>query len=141
MFVSAPQVAILSGNAELTATTTDVFGNVVTNATISNTAIGAGTVDAAFGSYVTADKVYKATFTSGAVAGNAVVESKITASAVSGLPKPTTSRMSKIVVADLAGQVAVLQTKVATMVTAKKYNNLVVKYNKITRGKKAKLVK
>mgnify|MGYP006978523516 FL=1 len=43
LFVTAPKVANLSGTAELTATTTDVFGNVVTNASITNAAVGSGT--------------------------------------------------------------------------------------------------
>jgi hypothetical protein len=139
LFVSAPRVANLSGDVELTATATDVFGNVVTDATISNTAIGAGTVDAAFGSYVDADKVYKATFTAGAVAGNAVVESKITASAVAGLPKPVTSRMSTIIVANLADQVEILSKKLTK--AEKKFNKLAKKWNKKFPTKKVKLIK
>jgi hypothetical protein len=43
--------------------------------------------------------------------------------------------------ADLATQIANLEAKLANTVSKAKYNNLVVKYNKITRGKKAKLVK
>jgi hypothetical protein len=110
----------------------------VTDATISNTAIGAGTVGV-FGSYVTADKVYKATFTAGAVAGSAVVESKITASAVSGLAKPITSSMSTIIVADLADQVEILSKKLTK--AEKKFNKLAKKWNKKFPTKKVKLIK
>jgi hypothetical protein len=139
LYVKAPRVANISGTVKLTATATDVFGNVVTNATIANVALGAGTVDANFGSYVTADKLYEATFTAGAVAGTAVVESKITASAVAGLAKPVTSVMSTIVVADLADQVAILSDKLTK--AEKKFNRLAKKWNKKFPKKKVKLVK
>jgi hypothetical protein len=136
--VKAPRVANLSGTVEVTATATDVFGNVVTDASISNTAIGAGTIGV-FGSYVTADKVYKATFTAGAVAGTAVVESKITASAIAGLPKPVTSVMSTIAVADLADQVTILSDKLTK--TEKRFNKLAKKWNKKFPKSKVKLIK
>jgi hypothetical protein len=145
LFVTAPKVANLSGTAELTATTTDVFGNVVTNASIATAAVGAGTIGS-FGSYVTADKVYKATFTAGAVAGTAVVESKISPTAVVGLPKPVTSVMSTIVVANLADQVAVLSSALVAAEAAvakakKKHNKLARKWNRANPTKKVKLIK
>jgi hypothetical protein len=145
LFVTAPRVANLSGTAELTATATDVFGNVVTNASIATAAVGAGTIGS-FGSYVTADKVYKATFTAGAVAGTAVVESKISPTAVVGLPKPVTSVMSTIVVANLADQVAVLSSALAVAEAAvakanKKHNKLARKWNRANPTKKVKLIK
>jgi hypothetical protein len=43
--------------------------------------------------------------------------------------------------ASLEAQIASLEAKLANSVSKAKYNNLVKKYNKITRGKKAKLVK
>jgi hypothetical protein len=147
LFVTAPKVANLGGTAEVTATTTDVFGNVVTNATITNASVGSGTLGA-FGSYVTADKVYKATFTATSVAGTAVVESSISASAVAGLPKPVTSVMHTIVVANLAEQVTVLAEKVAALqvivdrkVSKKKYNTLARKWNRANPTDKVKLKK
>lgn len=138
LYVKSAKVANLSGTTKLTATTTDVFGNAVTDATITNVAIGAGTVGN-FGSYVTADKLYEATFTAGATAGTAVVESKITASAVTGLPKPITSVISTIAVADLAGQVEVLSEKLTA--AEKKFNKLAKKWNKKFPNKKVKLIK
>jgi hypothetical protein len=136
--VVAPVVANLGAAVELTATVTDVFGNAVTNASISSTVIR-GTVGSF--SYDATDKRYEATLTVPTTVGTTVIANTITASAVTGLAKPATEVVSNISVADLAGQVAVLQAKVSTMVTAKKYNNLVKKFNKITKGKKAKLVK
>jgi hypothetical protein len=136
--VVAPIVANLGAAVEIVATVTDVFGNAVTDASISSTVIR-GSIGAF--SYDATDKRYEATLTAPATAGTTVIANTITASAVTGLPKPATEVISNISVADLAGQVAVLQAKVSTMVTAKKYNNLVKKYNKITKGKKAKLVK
>jgi hypothetical protein len=138
LVVVAPSVANLGAAVELTATVTDVFGNAVTNASISSAVIR-GTVGAF--SYDATDKRYEATLTAPTTAGTTVIANTITASAVAGLAKPATEVVSNISVADLAGQVAVLQAKVSTMVTAKKYNNLVKKFNKITKGKKAKLVK
>jgi len=147
LYVSAPKVANLGGTVEVTATTTDVFGNVVTDAhsNIANTSIGAGSL-AAFGAYVTADKVYKATFTAGAVAGTAVVESKLTTNAVVGFPKPITSVISTIVVADLAGQVDSLTAQVAKLErqlanAKKKHNALAKKWNKKFPKSKVKLLK
>jgi len=138
LYANAPKVANLGGTVEVTATATDVFGNAVTDASISNVAIGAGTIGA-FGSYVTNDKVYKATFTAGAVAGTAVVESKITASAVDGLPKPITSVMSTIAVANLADQVTILSGKLTK--AEKKFNKLAKKWNKKFPKSKVKLIK
>ena len=136
--VVAPVVANLGAAVEIVATVTDVFGNAVTDASISSTVIR-GSIGAF--SYDATDKRYEATLTAPATAGTTVIANTITASAVTGLAKPATEVISNISVADLAGQVAVLQAKVSTMVTAKKYNSLVKKYNKITKGKKAKLVK
>jgi hypothetical protein len=145
LFVTAPKVANLGGTAEVTATTTDVFGNVVTNASITNASVGSGTLGA-FGSYVTADKVYKATFTASATAGTAVVQSSISPTAVAGLPKPIVSVMNTITVANLADQVAVLSATLATAEAAlakatKKHNNLAKRWNKANPRKKVKLIK
>jgi hypothetical protein len=136
--VSAPVVANLGAAVEVTALVTDVFGNAVTNASISSVVIR-GSIGSF--SYDSVDKRYEATLTAPATAGTTVLANTITASAVAGLAKPATEIVSNITVADLAGQVAALQAQVATMVTAKKYNNLVKRFNKITKGKKAKLVK
>jgi hypothetical protein len=138
LFVVAPLVANLGAFVEVTATVTDVFGNAVTNASISSTVIR-GSIGAF--SYDATDKRYEATLTAPATAGTTVLANTITATAVAGLAKPATEVVSNISVADLAGQVAVLQAQLAAMVTSKKYNKLVKKFNKITKGKKAKLVK
>jgi hypothetical protein len=58
-----------------------------------------------------------------------------------GLPAAKTMAFKTISVRSLEDQVAALQAQLANTVSKAKYNNLVVKYNKITRGKKAKLVK
>jgi hypothetical protein len=136
--VTAPTVANLGAAVELTALVTDVFGNAVTNATISSTVIR-GTAGSF--SYDATDKRYEATLTAPATAGTTVIANTITASPVVGLAKPVTEVVSNISVADLAGQVAVLQAQVAAMVTAKKYNALAKKWNKKFPKSKVKLVK
>jgi hypothetical protein len=136
--VAAPTVANLGATVEVTATVTDVFGNAVTNASISSTVIR-GSIGAF--SYDATDKRYEATLTAPATAGTTVIANTIAASAVAGLAKPSTEAISSISVADLAGQVAALQTQVAAMVTAKKYNKLAKKWNKANPTKKVKLVK
>jgi hypothetical protein len=110
--VVAPTTANIGGTAELTATVTDVFGNAVTNATISSTVIR-GTVGSF--SYDATDKRYEATLTAPATAGTTVIANTISASAVAGLAKPNTEVISTVVVADLAGQVVALNAKVAEL--------------------------
>jgi hypothetical protein len=136
--VAAPTVANLGATVEVTAVVTDVFGNAVTNASISSTVIR-GSIGSF--SYDATDKRYEATLTVPATAGTTVVSNTITASAVTGLAKPDTEVVSSISVADLAGQVAALQAQVAAMVTAKKYNKLAKRWNKANPSKKVKLVK
>ena len=138
-----PTVANLSGTAEVTALVSDIFGNAITNATISSTVIRATL--GAF-SYDATDKRYEATLTAPATAGTTVIANTITAFAVAGLAKPATEVVSSISVADLAGQVAALtaQLAAATKLAATnkvKHNKLVKRFNKITTGKKAKLIK
>lgn len=136
--VVAPAVANLGAAVEVTATVTDVFGNAVTGATISSTVIR-GSIGSF--SYDSTDKRYEATLTAPATAGTTVVANTITASAVTGLAKPVTEVVSSISVTDLAGQVAVLQAKVDSMVTKDKYNKLAKKWNKKFPKSKVKLVK
>lgn len=147
--VVAPVTANLSAAVDVTATVTDVFGNAVTNATISSTVIR-GTLGAF--SYSSSDKVYKATFTAPATAGTTVIANNITASAVAGLPKPVTEVVSSIAVADLAGQVTALNAKVAELEAKlaaaevkavdnrKKYNTLAKKWNQKFPRAKVKLI-
>ena len=136
--VVVPTVANLGAAVELTATVTDVFGNAVTNATIVSTVIR-GSIGSF--SYDPTEKRYEATLTAPTTAGTTVVSNTITATAVTGLAKPVTEIVSNISVADLAGQVAVLQTKVDSMVTKKKYNKLAKKWNKKFPKSKVKLIK
>lgn len=137
--VTAPVVANLGATAEITATVTDVFGNAVTNASVSSTVIR-GTLTAF--SYDATDKRYEATLTAPSTAGTTVIANTITASAVAGLAKPVTEVISNVTVADLAGQVTTLNTKVAELEAKlalaeaaaagnkKKYNSLATKWNK-----------
>jgi len=143
--VVAPRVSTLSATSPITATATDVFGNAVTDASISNVVIR-GTLGSF--SYVDADKVYKATFTAPATAGNAIIESKITVTAVTGLPKPVDSVVYKISVGDLAeqvaslsAQVAALTTQLASTVTKKRFNKLARKWNAAFPSQKVALKK
>jgi hypothetical protein len=141
--VVAPKVANLSGTAPVTATVTDVFGNEVTNASISNVVIR-GTLGSF--TYDSTDKVYKATFTAPATAGDAVVESKITATAVTGLAKPVDSVVYSVSVGNLSDQVLSLTAKLATAEKAlakakKKHNRLVKKWNRANPNNKVKRIK
>ena len=140
--VVAPTVANLSAAVEITAIVTDVFGNAVTNATISSIiirgSIGSFTYDAT-------DKRYEATLTAPATAGTTVIGNTITASAVTGLAKPVTEIVSTIAVADLAGQVAALQTQLdaankKAIDNRKKYNKLAKQWNKKFPKAKKKLI-
>ncbi len=143
--VKAPATVNVSGTAELTATTTDVFGNEVTNATISATVIR-GTVTAF--AYDATDKRYESTLTVPATPGSTVISHTISASAVVGLPKPVVEVISTIVAADLAGQVATLQaeldalkaelaaSKLLAEDNKKKYNALAIRWNKKLPGTK-----
>lgn len=110
--VVAPATANLSAAVEVTATVTDVFGNAVTNATISSTVIR-GTLGAF--SYDATDKRYEATLTAPSTSGNTVIANTITATAVTGLAKPVNEVISTVAVADLAGQVTALNAKVAEL--------------------------
>lgn len=137
--VSAPATVNIGGTADLTATVTDVFGNEVTNATISAVIIR-GTVTSF--SYDSTDKRYEATVTAPSTAGTTVISHTITASAVAGLPKPATEVISTITVANLAGQVAALQAEINALKaelaaskdlvtsTTKQYNDLAVRWNR-----------
>jgi len=147
--VVAPKVANLSATATVSATVTDVFGNAITDATISNTVIR-GTLGAF--SYDSTDKVYEATLTAPATASDVIVESKITATAVAGLPKPVDSVLYTISVGDLAAQVDALTVKLveaeAKLAAAeqkavdnrKKYNVLAKKWNAKFPRAKVKLI-
>lgn len=143
--VNAPATVNIGGTADLTASVTDVFGNEVTNATISAVVIR-GTVTAF--AYDSTDKRYEATVTVPSTAGTTVISHTITASAVTGFAKPVTEVISTITAADLAGQVATLQAELtalkaelaATKALAEenkgKYNALAKRWNKKLPGTK-----
>ena len=140
--VVVPTVANLNAAVEVTALVTDVFGNAVTNASISSTVIR-GTVSAF--SYDATDKRYEATLTAPATAGTTVIANTITASAVAGLAKPVTEIVSNISVADLAGQVVALQAQLAALTAATvskdRFNKLAKRWNKANPNKRVKLVR
>jgi hypothetical protein len=140
--VVAPTVANLGSAVEVVATVTDVFGNAVTNASISSTVIR-GSIGAF--SYDSTDKRYEATLTAPATAGTTVLANTITASPVTGLAKPATEVISNISVADLAGQVVALQAQLAALTAAtvakSQYNKLAKRWTKANPNKRVKLVK
>jgi hypothetical protein len=140
--VVAPTVANLSAAVEITALVTDVFGNAVTNASISSTVIR-GSVGAF--SYDATDKRYEATLTAPATAGTTVIANTITATAVTGLAKPATEVVPIISGAHLPGQVVALQAQLAALagatVTKVQYNKLAKRWNKANPNKKVKLAK
>lgn len=155
--VDAPTVANVGGTAQITATTTDVFGNAVTNATISSVVIrgSVGTF-----TYNSTTKRYEATFTALATEGSSIVSNTISATPVAGLAKPVTEVVSTIAVADLAGQIAALETKIAALEAKlaleqgktkaqqkraienkNKYNRLAKRWNKVSGFKDVPLIK
>lgn len=58
-----------------------------------------------------------------------------------GLKAPVTSRFSTTNAISLTAQIEALQAQLANTVSKTKYNNLVKRFNRITTGKKAKLVR
>jgi hypothetical protein len=136
---------------------TDVFGNAFddldTNdsatsgaaGTVQLDAIGATVEVATVWTYDTKRKAFKNDL--GVVSsrsGNVAItvelmgEPDLTAA---GFAAAKTQAFGTVSVKSLEDQVAALQAQLANTVSKAKYNNLVNKYNKITRGKKAKLVK
>jgi hypothetical protein len=140
LVATVPTIAGLGLPVDFTATVTDVFGNAVTNAVVT-TAVLRGSVTTAL-TYDATDKRYKGVITTPATAGavNGIVT--ISASDVVGLPKAVKEVAFSIAAADLAGQVAVLNAKVAELEAKlaladaaaagnkKKYNSLAAKWNK-----------
>lgn len=141
---SVPTVAGLGSDVNFTATVTDVFGNVVENATISTTLLR-GTVKTALAWNAT-DKLYKGVITTPATAGAVAGISTISATDVTGLAKAVKEASFSIVAADLATQVATLTASLATAQAAlakatKKHNRLARQWNRANPTKKVKLIR
>jgi hypothetical protein len=142
--VSAPAVANLNSDVAFTATATDVFGNVVENATITTTLLR-GTVKTAL-TWNATDKLYKGVITTPAADGPVAGIVKITTTDIVGLPKSVAEASFSIVSADLATQVATLTASLATAQAAlakvtKKHNRLVKRWNRANPDKKVKRIK
>ena len=144
--VAVPTVAGLGSDVDFTANVTDVFGNAVTNATISTTLLR-GTVKTAL-AYDSTDKRYEGVITTPATAGAVAGIATISATDVTGLAKAVKEASFTIGAADLAAQVATLQAlvgtleaKVANKVTKKRFNKLARKWNAANPSKKVKLKK
>jgi hypothetical protein len=134
-------------DANVFASVVDAFGNNVEDATITT---GVAPTGATLGTLAwNADnsryesKLHNATVGTFAVTGSIPAATKVTAfgDPVSTYFGTVNSADPATQIATLTAQVASLQTALAGTVTKAKYNNLVKKYNKITKGKKAKLVK
>jgi hypothetical protein len=125
----------------------DAFGNAVTNAEndVTIDVIGGGTPTPGSVSYSTTTKRYIATFDAGADAGTVAVSLSLDATAnddqKAAFGSPVSTFFGTVSAQSLTEQIAALEAKLANSVSKAKYNNLVNKYNKITRGKKASLVK
>jgi hypothetical protein len=142
--VSVPTVAGLGSDVDFTATATDVFGNVVENATITTTLLR-GTVKTAL-TWNSTDKLYKGVITTPATAGAVAGLANISATDVTGLAKAVKEVSFSIAAADLATQVATLSALLATAQAdaAKantKFNKLAKRWNKANPRKKVKLIK
>jgi hypothetical protein len=141
-----------STGARVYVTVTDVFGNNV-DTLADNTldgdveilAIGAEVDDTSAWTYDTKRKAFKNEI--GIIStrsGNVAMSVELTTEpdfTDAGLPAAKTMAFKTISVSSLTDQIASLQAQLANTVSKAKYNNLVKKYNKITRGKKASLVK
>jgi hypothetical protein len=146
--------------SKIDATVKDVFGNVLSGSagelfgdvastltagrSLSVAAIGAATeVSDAF-TWSTSRKVWVGevigTEGGGQASITVTLDDPETDYETAELADPKLVAFSTANAADLATQIATLTAKLANTVSKAKYNNLVKKYNKITRGKKAKLV-
>jgi len=144
--VAVPTVAGLGSDVDFTANVTDVFGNAVVDATIT-TSLLRGTVKTAL-AYDSADKRYEGVITTPATAGAVAGIATISATDVTGLAKAVNEASFTIAAADLATQVATLQSlvvtlesKVANRVTKKRFNKLARKWNAANPSEKVKLKK
>jgi hypothetical protein len=146
--------------SKIDATVKDVFGNTLTGSagdafgsstlttgrTLTVAAIGAATiVDANAFTWNTTRKVWVGevigTVGGGQASITVTLDDPATDYETAELADPKLIAFSTANAADLATQITILEAKLANTVSKAKYNNLVVKYNKITRGKKASLVK
>jgi hypothetical protein len=138
--------------ARVYVTVTDVFGNNVDtlgddtlDGDVEIQAIGAEVDASSAWTYDTKRKAFKNEV--GIIStrsGNVAMSVELTTEpdfTDAGLPAAKTMAFKTISVSSLTDQIASLQAQLANSVSKAKYNNLVNKYNKITRGKKAKLVK
>ena len=146
--------------SKIDATVKDVFGNVISgsagdsfgtstataNRTLTVAAIGAADeVDPTAFTWNTTRKVWAGEVIGVEGGGQASItvtlDDPATDYEAAELADPKLVAFSTANAADLATQIATLEAKLANSVSKAKYNNLVKKYNKITRGKKASLVK
>ena len=139
--------------AKVYASVTDVYGNPVTSladtdwdgTSLQIDAIGASIEGATIWTYDTKRKAWKNDL--GIVSsrsGNVAITVELMGDpdlTDYGFKAAKTTAFGTVSVKSLEDQVAALQAQLANTVSKAKYNNLVKKYNKITRGKKAKLVK
>jgi hypothetical protein len=130
--VSVPTVAGLGSDVDFTAKATDVFGNVVENATITTTLLR-GTVKTAL-TWNSTDKLYKGVITAPTTAGAVAGIANISATDVTGLSKAVKEVSFSIAAADLTAQVAILSADNAKLIAD--YNKLAKKYNKLVKKNK-----
>ena len=147
--VLSGDVNVLADNTnKVTYNVTDAFGNAIEDATVALTVFPLGT--AVNSGYQSTTKQY-VSFIHGATASTVSMNlalAETTDLSANGFAAPVKSAFASVSAGDLAAQVksltasvTALQAALANTVTKAKYNNLVKKYNKITRGKKASLVK
>jgi hypothetical protein len=134
---SVPAFAGLGVDVDFTANVTDVFGNAVTNASIS-TVVLRGTVKTAL-TYDATDKRYEGVITTPAVAGAIAGISTISATDVTGLAKAVKEVSFSVSAADLATQVVTLNALVAAKDAEIK--SLKAKYNSLAKRYNTKVVK
>jgi hypothetical protein len=126
----------------------DAFGNAVETGTVELGVLGGGGSAAnnqGATEYSSTLKRWIGTFTAGTDAGSIAASLTLTVSATddqkAAFGSPVSSFFGTISAQSLTERIEALEAKLANTVSKAKYNNLVRKYNKITRGKKASLVK
>jgi hypothetical protein len=145
--VKLPTSVKVGEETAVSAILTDAFGNKITGAdTVTLQVVGGGFNGTPTDlTYSTTTKRQEGSFTAGDDSGAIAIALSISVSATdeqkAAFGAPKTSFFGTVSAASLAERVAALEAQLKNTVSKAKYNNLVNKYNKITRGKKAKLVK
>lgn len=148
--LTTPSHMELSSSQVVSATVSDVFGNVFDSETVFNPATGIQTAvvgGASFGSFAwnSTTKRFEATLSSGATPGTMAVSAQISATGIATLTAPKNIAIANIEVKNLSAEISLLRTQLQklTLEAAQaktKYNKLAKKWNKKFPTKKLKQI-